>query len=145
MKLFYILSTILPLWAVTISADEPLLSRSSAIAIDDGNDNNDDGSQRRLQVEEYVSKVRDWVPRRDEGVLPISLTREEEVEMEKFKQQQSATTRSTLRQRATEKKPENPQFVPEWSEMEGVLIAYPLGISVSPPPTRFLLWHCINF
>jgi len=130
--LFFILSTILLLLAVTISAGEPLLSRSSAIAIDDGNDNSDDDSQRRL-VEDYVSTVIDWVPRRDENVLPIGLTPQEKVLQRKiFLQQQNTTTRSTLRQRkADEKKPKSPRFLEEWSEMEGVLIRYPLGIKTS--------------
>jgi len=44
--------------------------------------------KRALLVDEYVSSVRDWVPRKDDSVLPIGLTASEEAEV---LQQQTAT------------------------------------------------------
>ncbi len=139
MKLFFVLSILLLLLAVTIYADEPFSSRrSSAIAIvEDGNNNDDSGGgddpQRRL-VEEYLSKNRDWKPRRDKGELPIGLTAQEKVLQRDniFLQQQKNTTDNRFPLRNFEvDKPTNPRFLEEWSEMEGVLIRYPLGISTS--------------
>merc|ERR1711957_717970 len=44
--------------------------------------------KRALLVDEYVSSVRDWVPRKDDSVLPIGLTASEKAEV---LQQQTAT------------------------------------------------------
>lgn len=86
-----------------------------------------------LSVEEYVSSVRDWEPQSDEGVLPIGLTPEEE----EILQQRAATgsSGSTRTRTRTNKYPTSrwqarkPVLLPEWNPMQGVLIAYPLGLS----------------
>ena len=85
--------------------------------------------KRALLVDEYVSSVRDWVPRKDDSVLPIGLTASEEAEV---LQQQTATkgygltttTRSNNNSSKKTKKPKKPRFLPEWNPMQGVLIAY---------------------
>ena len=91
----------------------------------------DDDPKLQL-IDEYVSKVRDWVPRRDESEPPIGLTRLEKARQEEMRRQQknTATAPPTIRKRKVDGNvPENPRFIPEWGEMQGVLIRYPLGIS----------------
>ena len=74
------------------------------------------------ELEAYLERVRDWTPRRDEHVLPIGLTDEEEEVLKR-----APHRRSSVRSAA---RPPNPRMVPEWAPMRGVLIRYPLGISL---------------
>jgi agmatine/peptidylarginine deiminase len=78
-------------------------------------------------LEEHLALMRDWAPPRrdDEGELPIGLTAAEEEEVRKRMASRTSTGAAT-----TTSPPENPQLIPEWAPMHGVLIRYPLGISV---------------
>ena len=81
--------------------------------------------KRSLLVDAYVSSIRDWVPRRDDSVLPIGMTAVEEAEV---LQQQTATESyglmMTRSNNNSSKNPKKPRFLPEWNPMQGVLIAY---------------------
>jgi len=71
------------------------------------------------ELEEYLATARDWTPRSDPHALPIGLSEEE----------RTATPLPRVRS-ARSLPPSNARFVPEWAPMRGVLIRWPLGISI---------------
>jgi len=88
-----------------------------------------------LSVEEYVASVQDWTPKQDEGVLPIGLSPEEEfvVALDRMAggTYDAAAPKKTKRKKWKERLGPKPVMIPEWENMQGVLIAYPLGISLN--------------
>lgn len=72
------------------------------------------------ELETYLEAWRDWTPRSDPNELPIGLTKDE---LNPPRVPRVRSSHTAL--------PSSPRFIAEWEPMRGVLIRWPLGISLS--------------